>query len=310
MTGARAFGFSRIMELPRGAYITNSQTTVSKFTFATETASAMPSLSAATYRNSQGATTNPNFAGYIYGAYIDPNISGVIDKVTYSSDTTSTLGATLITVWRSGAFSAHNGNTTGYVFGGYNGGNITTSEKMAYSTESMSSGSATLSNARRLGGSATNASSFSYFMGGADTAYTGGFSTVDKFTFSGESRSTLGTGLESNTGENTVGFSNSGTAGYNSSGIDNYGGGSGTGTRNIKKFSYANDTRTVLTNYITGFPFTGGGFTNHQVAGYVAPNADPAVAGDKFAFPSDTKSIISSITLVNRSYVTTLSNSL
>lgn len=310
MTGARAFGFSRIMDLPRGAYVTTSQTTISKFTFATETASAMPSISTVTSRNSQGATTNPNFAGYMYGAYVDPNLSGVIDKVTYPSDTTSTLGATLIAPYRSGAFSAHNGNTTGYVFGGASGGNATSSEKMAYSTESMSSGGASLSTARRLGGSATNASAFAYFMGGVDSAYSNGSSTVDKFTFSGESRSTLGTGLDNNIGENTVGFSNSGTAGYNSSGITNYSGGSGNGTRNIHKFSYANDTRTILTNYITGFPFTGGGFTNHQVAGYVVPNADPAVAGDKFAFPSDTKSVISSIMLVNRSYVTALSNSL
>jgi hypothetical protein len=310
LTGARAFGFSRILALLPGAYATNSATALSKFTFATETPSAMPSLSSATYRSSQGATTNPGFAGYMYGSYSDAGgASSVIDKVTYTSDTTSTLGATMGTAYRSGAYSAHNGNTAGYIFGGYNGGNTTNSEKMTYSSESMSSGGASLSNSRRLGGSATNASSFSYFMGGVDSGYSNGFSTVDKFTFSGESRSTLGTGLNANLGENTIGFSNSGTAGYNSSGTA-LSGGNGTGMRNINKFSYANDTRTVLSNVITGFPFTGAGFTNHQIAGYVVPNADPQITGDKFSFPTDTKSTISSVMLVNKSYITALSNSL
>lgn len=299
------------MALLPGGYVTNSSTAVSKFTFATETASAMPSLSSATYRSTQGATTNPGFAGYMYGAYSDASGAlNTIDKITYPSDTISTIGATMLTAYRSGAYSTHNGNTAGYVFGGYNGGNTTSSEKMTYSSESISSGGASLSNARRLGGSATNASAFAYFMGGVDSGYSNGYSTVDKFTFSGESRSTLGTGLDNNIGENTVGFSNSGTAGYNSSGITNYNGGNGNGTRNIHKFSYANDTRSIISNAITGYPFTGGGFTNHQTAGYVVPNADPQVSGDKFSFPTDTKSTITSIMLTNKSYVTALSNSL
>lgn len=310
MTGARAFGFSRIMALLPGAYATNSATALSKFTFATETVSAMPSLPSATYRSSQGSTTNPGVAGYMYGSFSDSTgASAAIDKITYTSDTVSVVGATMGTAYRSGAYSAHNGNTAGYIFGGYNSGNTTTSEKMTYSSESMSSGGASLSNSRRLGSSATNASLFSYFMGGVDSGYANGFSTVDKFTFSGESRSTLGTGLDQTIAE-SVAFSNSGTAGYSGTGTA-YSGGNGNGVRNINKFSYSNDTRTVLSNVITGFPFVGGAYTNHQVAGYVVPNAGSStVAGDKFSFPSDTKSVITSVMLVNKSYITALSNSL
>ena len=311
MTGARAFGFSRIMALLPGGYITNSNTAMSKLTYATDTASAIPDLSPMSYRSVQAGLTNPGVAGYILGGFNDPaGGQSSIDKVTYASDTTSLIGSTLATVYRGGAYSAHNGNTAGYAFGGFsNGSNTTSAEKMTYSTQAMSNIGATLSNARRTGGSATNAGVFAYFMGGIDSSYSNSYSTVDKFTFSGESRSTLGTGLATDLGDNTSGFSNSGTAGYNGNGVL-YSGGNGMGSRNITKFNYANDARSIITNGVTGFEYVNGGITNHQVAGYILPNSGGAVSGDKFSFPSDTKSTISSAMLVNKQYVTTLSNSL
>lgn len=311
LTGARAFGFSRIMVLMPGGYITNSNTTMSKLTYATDTASAIPDLSPMTYRSTQGGLTNPGVAGYILGGFNDPAGGQVsIDKITYASDSTSVIGNTMTTAYRGGAYSAHNGNTAGYVFGGYSSGSNTTSaEKMTYSTQAMSNIGASLSVPMRTGGSATNAGVFAYFMGGIDSSYSNSYSTVDKFTFSGESRSTLGTGLATNLGDNTSGFSNSGTAGYNGNGVI-YSGGNGNGTRNINKFNYANDARSIITNGVTGFAYVNGGMTNHQVAGYILPNDGSSVSADKFSFPSDTKSTVSSAMLVNKQYVTTLSNSL
>ena len=85
-----------------------------------------------------------------------------------------------------------------------------------------------------------NSGTAGYFAGGA--IYSGGwtyYATVDKFAFSDDSRTTLGTGLSAAT-ELLAAMANSGTAGY-------FGGGySGGSVATVDKFAFSDDSRTTL----------------------------------------------------------------
>ncbi|MDP7693369.1 MAG: hypothetical protein QGG89_16145, partial [Vicinamibacterales bacterium] len=75
-----------------------------------------------------------------------------------------------------------------------------------------------------------------YFGGGTTGSLV---DTVDKFAFSDDSRTTLGTGLSS-ARQYVGGMANSGTAGY-------FGGGyTGSNSSTVDKFAFSDDSRTTL----------------------------------------------------------------
>jgi hypothetical protein len=162
-----------------------------------------------------------------------------------------------------------------------------------------------------------------YFAGGWDG--TNGLTTVDKFAFPSDTRTTLGTGLSG--AAFVFGMANSGVAGYagkSDGGIDKFAfpsdsrstlvttlpGTQGyttfenrtvagyfaapiSGRQNVEKIAFSNDARTSLGAVLAISNYYRTGFSNSGVAGYVAGGLDsPDATTEKFAFPSDTRSTL------------------
>jgi len=128
-----------------------------------------------------------------------------------------------------------------------------------------------------------------YVMGGFETA---AVTTVDKFAFPSDSRTTLGTGLSAAT-YGLAGFANAQVAGYSAAGEV----GSGPGTTTVNKFAFPADTRSTLGTGTTNAIRFPAGMSNALVAGYVGGGVggSPDIRRDtvdKFAFPSDTRSTL------------------
>jgi len=113
----------------------------------------------------------------------------------------------------------------------------------------------------------------------------GSGTTVDKFAFPSDSRTTLGTGLSS--GRETHGFADSGVAGYSA------GGG---GQNTVDKFAFPADTRTTLGTGLSSVLTDGGSMSNSGVAGYVTWGYTTGFTFlttiNKFTFPGDSRSTL------------------
>ena len=95
-----------------------------------------------------------------------------------------------------------------------------------------------------------------YFAGGEPSART---TTVEKFAFPADTRSTLATGLSS-ARENMAGFADSGVAGY-SAGGDTSSGRSST----VDKFAFPSDTRSTLGTGLATANWRAAGMSNQGV---------------------------------------------
>jgi len=122
-----------------------------------------------------------------------------------------------------------------------------------------------------------------YFCGGITAAASGGVTTVDRFAFPDDSRSTLGTGLSA-VSSDSAGFANSGTAGY----VTNIAGG-GAASDVVNKFAFVDDSRTTLGTGLSTGATDCGAMANSGTAGYVALGVISVnvTTVDKFAFPGD-----------------------
>ena len=98
-----------------------------------------------------------------------------------------------------------------------------------------------------------------YFGGGTTGSEV---STVDKFSFSDDSRTTLGTGLSINC-RGTAGMANSGTAGYFACGY------SGGDVTTVDKFLFSDDSRTTLGTGLSSARGWLGAMANSGTAGYI-----------------------------------------
>ena len=123
------------------------------------------------------------------------------------------------------------------------------------------------------------------YVAGGNTS-SGQISTVNKFAFPTDVRSTLGTGLDA-IASFISGFANSGTAGYSSRFL------------NVNKFAFPSDVRTVLATGLSTGRSSIQAFSNTSVAGYFAGgsywNGSSTVrltTVDKYTFPSDTRTIL------------------
>jgi hypothetical protein len=146
-----------------------------------------------------------------------------------------------------------------------------------------------------------------YFPGG-DNGSTG-TTTVDKFAFPADTRTTLGTGLSANTIQN-AGFCNSGTAGYSVGGALTQG---GTITRAADKFAFPADTRSTDSTFLAVGVVGASGLSNTGVAGYFAGGFETGTfvrltRVTKFAFPSDTRSDLATGLATARSAAAPMSN--
>jgi len=117
-------------------------------------------------------------------------------------------------------------------------GRVNTIDKFAFSDDSRTTLSTGLSTTNSKAAAAAN-SGTALYVGGGQTSEGGEhyLTTVDKFAFSDDSRSTLGTGL-SVARDLLAGAANSGTAAY-------FGGGSGKSAV-VDKFAFSDDSRSTL----------------------------------------------------------------
>jgi len=140
-----------------------------------------------------------------------------------------------------------------------------------------------------FGASGGRTSVAGYFGGGELGPGIGFITTVDKFAFPSESRSTLGTGLSTACAD-SAGFANSGVAGYVAGGTI-----SGARITTVDKFAFPSDSRTTLGTGLSPATGIAAGFSNSGVAGYVAGGGTTVLRTDavqKFTFPSDTRSTL------------------
>jgi hypothetical protein len=96
-----------------------------------------------------------------------------------------------------------------------------------------------------------------YFAGGRNFTTNANLSTVDKYSFSDDSRTTLGTGLSA-AKFGVIGLSNSTVAGYVGGGTD------GSYLTTIEKFAYPSDTRSTLGTGLSTARATPAGFADER----------------------------------------------
>jgi hypothetical protein len=178
-----------------------------------------------------------------------------------------------------------------------------------------------------------------YFAGGWNGIV--GLTTVDKFAFPSDTRTTLGTGLSS--AAFAFGMANSGVAGYagkSDAGIDKFAFPSDTrstlvttlpgtqgyttfenrtvagyfaapisGRNNVEKIAFSNDARTSLGAVLAVENYYRMGLSNSAVAGYVAGGSDPLInTVEKFAFPADTRTTLVATLTANKGVAASMSN--
>jgi hypothetical protein len=124
-----------------------------------------------------------------------------------------------------------------------------------------------------------------YVAGGTTTVLV---TTVDKFAYPSDTRSTLGTGLDQPK-SNTAPFANSGVAGYSAGGQA-----SGDTTASVEKFTFPADTRAYLGTGLSGLRGNPTGFANSGTAGYSAGGNrfGSITTVDKFTFPADSRTTL------------------
>ena len=241
------------------AYIT----TVDKLTFSTDgVASLGTGLSSA--RLLTIGLGNAGVAGYFAGGYTTAAVN-TVDKFAFSDDSRTTLGTGLDGASNTGEGMSNSG-TAGYVGAGYidlGSGLVYTDivYKITYSDDSMSTLTATLDTAMRYGGGMANVGTAGYIAGGHIGGSNAYLDTVNKFSFSDDSRTTLGTGLSQGL-YSPCGAAQTGTAGYFAGGTccANI---SWTKQTQAEKFAFADDSRSVIASvFATGTTSGAAGFAD------------------------------------------------
>jgi len=206
---------------------------IEKFAFPADTRTTLGTgLSAST----QAATgfENNAVAGYVAGG----TSRTAVDKFAYPSDSRTTLSATLSS-GRNDAGGFSNPAVAGYVAGGRDSGDSAVVDKFAFPADTQSTLATGLSTGRRdLVGFSHNAVA-GYAAGGATSIPSSKYSTVDKFAFPSDSRTTLATGL-SGARSDSAAFDNSTVAGYVAGGLE------ASLVATVDKFAFPSDTRSTL----------------------------------------------------------------
>jgi hypothetical protein len=233
-------------------------------------------------------------AGYFSGGS-DSSGNGVttVDKYAFPAETRSTLG-TGLSSGRWGSSSFANSGVAGYNAGGSTSNtgdgstNVSTVDKFAMPADTRSTLGTGLSALTRHNAGMANSAVAGYSGGGFDRPSNTNTAVVDKFTFSSDSRSTLGSGLS--TARRELGaFGNTSVAGYIAGGY------ASDFTSTVDKFAFPADTRSTLGTGLSTTRRDFSGFSNQGTAGYFAGGNGPTgvvATVDKFALPSDTRSTL------------------
>jgi hypothetical protein len=270
-------------------YVSGFSSAVYKMAFPVETWTTL-ATGLSTSRLSLAGMANSGVAGYFAAGSVDDDPKNTVDKFAFPSDTRSSGGTTSDGARKSVGFS--NSGTAGYVSLGRTFG-VTYSavvNKFAFPSDTRSTLGTGLSVARNGGAGINNKSVAGYVAGGNADVGGGLATTIDKFAFPGDSRSTLGTGLFAGVAE-SAGMSNNAVAGYVASGTES----TGAVTR-IAKFAFPSDTRSQLASGLSTARYALAGMANSGVAGYFAGGLGGSNAiVDRYAFTDDTRSVIASL---------------
>ena len=190
--------------------------TMDKVTYSSDTMAAAPGASLSVTRSNYAATGNST-AGYFGGGLFYTTM----DKVTYASDTTAAVPGANLSVAR-GTLAATGNSTHGYFGGGLTPGPnvVATMDKIQYSTDTRLPAipGADLSIARiRL--AATGNSEAGYFGGGCGTPGSPKYTTIDKITYSNDTRSIVPSVGSLSNGRDSHAATGNSTAGYFAGGV-------------------------------------------------------------------------------------------
>ena len=216
-------------------------TTMDKLTYSSDTRATVPGASLSAARYGVAATGNST-AGYFGGGYPGPR--STMDKVTYSSDTRTTVPGAFLSIPARYYLAATGNQTAGYFGGGSIPGasNTQRMDKITYSTDTRTSLPATgqLSAAGQLN-NATGNSTAGYFGGVGGNPGAGGKTTIDKITYSTDTRSTVPAAGSFLVARFAHGATGNSTAGYFGGGYLNI----NNVLSSVEKIDYATDTRAL-----------------------------------------------------------------
>jgi len=260
-----------------------TRSSVDKTDFSTDTTARAPGAPRSFASYLHGGSSN-NINGYLAGNFGGSG-SSIINKLTYSTDSTVTAPGANLSVAR-GAFSGTGNADVGYYSGGYVSPNgYSTTDKITYSTDSVAAVPGAALSAARYYVAAYSSSQAGYFQGGVlNTSPQSRWSTIDKITYSNDTRTTPPATL-SNSRYGLGAPVSSEIAGYNIGGYD----GSNYRTE-VDKLTYSNDTSSIVPSisssnllYSTG---TGNSTHGYHGGGYT-PSTISTVA--KMNFATETK---------------------
>lgn len=252
-------------------------TTVEKYLFSTEVRSTLGTgLSVGMY-DVGGAFTNLCVAGYVLPGY-GGGYQTVINKFLRAVDTRSTLASgTSHALYSSCAWES---KTHGFAAGGQknDGFRRVDVDKYSFADDSRSTLGTGIGEGI-MNGRGFSSGTHGYMCGGYNNSGVT-VTTVRKMAFSDETHSTLGTGLEDQR-TNPVGTFSSFTHGYYVGGQGTEDVGSGPYRSSIERFSFSDDSRTILNFRQNGQQlgnFSGGAFYN-AVAGFIGGGRTTGVTG-------------------------------
>jgi len=267
-------------------YLTRMQ----KFYFVTETI-AILTQTLTQPRYGRAALANITTQKGYYGTGYDGSAGLTsISKLDMQTNTQMSFSGSFSLAVRVSNSRASNNGAAGYIAGGYSGGYVSAIEKLTFSSESTSTISATLSQARAHLTSVNNDGVAMYSAGGETygNPYTTPYANIDKMPYSTETRSTFYLPVALT---DTVGLSNSGTAGYVTGGYYQYSQTQMNGSGNYYKWPFSTDTVSTVTSnqyFNGGYPNQ---FSRYAVAGYIVGGMDYANM-KRVSFPTDTLSEI------------------
>lgn len=212
------------------------------------------------------------------GGYLTGRDNATAQKMDYGTEIITVMSWSR-TVGSNNPAGMGNAGVAGYFM------NNTSSQKILFPSDSPSTAaSPTLSTNRSSVAGASNSGSFGYAMGGD----VGPSTTVDKVTYSNDTRGTLGTGL-------SVG--RSGIGAMANWGVAAYAAGGGTYTT-VDKFAFSNDSRSTLGTGLSIYRDYTNGVSNSGVAGYIGGgfNAGGRNSFEKFSYSNDSRSVLSGTT--------------
>jgi len=241
-----------------GGLASSNLTTVDKIDFSDDSRTTLGTgLSAA--KQLPAGLGNTGVAGYFAGGLGTSSV----DKFSFSDDSRTTLGTGLDGSTNTGTGFSNSGTagyaTAGYVDLGSGFGCQTTVYKITYSDDSMSTLSTGLATGSRYNGAMANVGTAGYVGGGypCGDPY---LDTVNKFSFSDDSRTTLSTGLSQGLYAPS-GYALTGTAGYFVAGTC-CAGVSWTKQTQAEKFSFADDSRSIVSSVLATGTNSAGAMAN------------------------------------------------